>query len=164
MSIKQYNIALITSAAGINGAQSKWISSQINWTLKALGPGASVNVLVTGMSTSKKSGYGLHASVANKRFPAGTSVQLLPGGGPMPRAASAQMRALQVERADEVWCLPCFGQSGRLSKTRPAMSFWLGIAGRRANTYKWVPPWIGVQESYSKPTKELPWVVKASPY
>lgn len=159
MAIKDYVVGLVTSAAGITEQQSQWLTKSLKWISKAC-QGAPITVMVSGINVSKKSCYGVHRSVSNKMWPPGVSVVFLPGLHGATRSEATQHRAGQLECSDEIWCMPCYGQSGRLSKTRPAMSFWFGVSGRRANIYKWVPPWVDAGELPKQPKKELPWISK----
>ena len=160
MALKSYSVGLVVSAKGITDPQSHWITKTLRWIAKAMN-GSPITVYVAGITTDKKNNYGLPRGVTSKPLPPNCYMVLLPGTKNLTRAAATQARKDALEVADEVWCLPCSGQSGRLSKTRPAMSFWLGVSGCRANLYKWVPPWVDSGDSPKhQQKKELPWISK----
>jgi hypothetical protein len=162
MAINTYTIGLVVSAAGITGEQSKWIKKTLVWTRKALGPDPKLVLLVAGITQYASSNFGLHHSVLAKHWPRDVESRYVAGTRTgLTRTEATLLRAKKLEECDEVWCLPCHSQSGRLSKTRPAMSFWLGVSGPRANIYKWVPPWVGAADYFNQPIpKELPWKTK----
>ena len=160
MQLKVYTVGLIVSAQGLTEDQQRWLSKTLRWIVKAI-DGGKVVLMVPGITTAKSSHYGLPSSLTNRPLPPNVSMQLLPGIGGVTRAMATEHRAAQVHDLDEVWCMPGYRQTNRLSKTRPAMSFWYGVGGQRGNIYKWVPPWVDAHETVYQPKKkELPWRTK----
>ena len=156
MSINSYTVGLVVSAAGITHHQSVWMTKTLRWISHAI-DGGPITLMVAGITDHKKSAYGVPQSVRGKMLPPGVTMILLSGAKNLTRAEATIHRSRVLEGCDEVWCLPCSGQSNRLSKTRPAMSFWLGVSGKRGNIYKWVPPWVDAGEFPIQQKKELPW-------
>lgn len=157
MAIENYCIGIVVSAQGITEDQARWITKTLRWTTKALG-GGHIRLMIPGITTSKSTNYGLPSSLICKPMPPGVGMILLPGTHGVTRAEATLHRASQLASVDEVWCMPSYRQTNRLSKTRAALSFWYGVGGRRANIYKWVPPWVDAHETaYQPKPKELPW-------
>ena len=160
MAIENYTIGLVVSAQGLTEDQYRWISKTLRWTLRALGNG-SITLVIPGITTSKTDVFGLPKALVNKPMPPNVRITPLPGVGGVTRAEATLHRANQLAAVDEVWCLPGFRQTSRLSKTRAALSFWYGVGGPRGHIYKWVPPWVdGHEQVYQPKKKELPWISK----
>ena len=160
MTIETYRIGMVVSAQGLTDEQSRWMSKTLRWITKAIG-GGRVEVFVPGITTHKVSNYGLSHSLTNKLLPPHVHMQLLTGCNGVTRIVATEHRAAQLANMDEVWCFPGWRQNNRLSKTRPALSFWYGVGGPRGNIYKWVPPWVDAHETVYQPKrKEVPWRIK----
>ena len=160
MAIENYTIGLVLGAQGLTEDQFRWMMKTLKWTLKALGQGT-ITLFIPGITTSKGDSYGLPKAFINRPLPQGVRLMLLPGINSVTRAEATLHRASQLAIVDEVWCLPGWRQTNRLSKTRAAMSFWYGVSSPRGHIYKWVPPWVdGHEQVYQPKKKELPWISK----
>lgn len=159
--IEHYSVGIVVSAQGITDDQVRWLNKSLKWTLKALGGKSTVTVFVPGITTAKQDAYGLPRSLVNRSLPQGARMALLPGISGATRALATLHRHQQLANVDEVWCMPSYRQTNRLSKTRAALSFWMGVGGERGHCFKWVPPWVDSHEIVYQPKKkELPWISK----
>lgn len=151
MTIESYYVSLVVNQSGLNDNQTQWITKKLKWIAnqKLAGP---VWLLALGFNGDPDDHMGLPRSVWNKTLPPGVNLKLLPG---LRGAGCEALQKMQhdLHEADEVWCCPSGTRVHLLNPARPNKIYRKGQLQIDHHRYKWIPPWISVDEVFTETLK-----------
>lgn len=153
MTIDSYCVGLVINQSGLNDNQSAWISKQLKWISSNLEPSSGhVVVIVVGFNGNPDNHHGLPRHVWNKTLPPRVKLEKRPGH------SGASLKALQSIRSalaevDEVWCCPSATRAHLLNPARPNVIYRTGQQQMDHHRYKWVPPWVSVDDFVNETLK-----------
>lgn len=157
--ITQYYVGLVVSQIGMTDRQLAWFMTELKHRVSCLKPGPDgqppeVVIVVPGFNTLRRDGdQGVPSQIINRPLPAHCRMQIMECFGCSKSTHALIMK--MMASMDEVWCMPTFGQIHALSRGRPSVIYRAGLRQepQEARKFKWVVPWVEVQQPAEKQKK-----------
>lgn len=162
-----YRIGIITTPAGISDQQREWLKQHLTWMM-AIRPEQRVQLVCAGFKQDPDHGHGVTPRLWKHPQVAGTALSCIAiADKKLQDQVEACFRAFRT--FDEIWCMPGYGQTTYLHRTRPMAVYrthrvyeqWPERLKIQAKV-KLIPPWVELYpaKEKSKPTdrkQRTPW-------